>query len=131
AVRRVHRDAADRAVPHLLLYLEDDLAGGVLLGGHDDGVQQVRQLPAWELHVHHGADHPADPAGRGLLSGLCSLRHLASPERAQREVSCWAAAPPTISSSSAVIVAWRTLFAVSVSDLMMSPAALVAFCIAI
>jgi len=62
AVGGVHRDAADRVVPDLLLDLHDHLPA--VAGMDDHRVQDVGQLAGRELDVDDGADHLADhPVG--------------------------------------------------------------------
>src|SRR6266566_4132353 len=106
---------------------------GPAVAGLDlERLEQLRLLSRRKLDVDHGADHLADMTflGRLLLCFRCVFRlgHLSALPQLDARM---ASAPLTISMSSVVIPAWRTLFAYRVSASIRSPAASVAFCIAI
>src|ERR1700682_2745407 len=130
AVGRVHCDRADGVVPDRAFDLQHDHAAVLRLDL--ERLEQLGLLARRKLHVDHGADDLADVAVfRVFLLGLrCvfGFRHRLLPLQLDARI---ASAPLTISISSVVIPAWRTLFANRVSASIRSPAALVAFCIAI
>src|SRR5712692_4335039 len=123
AIGGVHGDALHHVVSDRTRDLEHHRLAVLL---HDlEGLVKLRLLSRRKGHVDDSSDHLPDfPFPRPLLG----VRH-ASPLYVY--VARSASAPPTISISSVVMPACRTLLAKRVRDSMKSPAALVAFCMAI
>src|SRR5205823_8960829 len=108
AVGRVHGNAAHDVVADVGLDLEDHEP---ISARHLEGLEELRLLTRLELDVDHGADDLGDPALRRFF-----LRRLRLPFRLrhsellpQVELTAWV--PLTISISSVVMPACRTLFA--------------------
>ena len=102
ALGGAQRQTPDPVVPDVLFHLEDQsLAVDLRL----QRVEYGRHILGWKLDVHHRADH----------LGYVACRHASFPSLPSlRRYASTAAAPPTMSSSSLVIVSWRALFITSV-----------------
>ena len=134
---RVHRDASHGVFAEMLCDLEHEVALVVAERGVGDAqrVEDRGQRAVAKLDVDDVAQNLVDAAG-GWFSHNLQFSWLAIflvnsciAERAGQTLR--ASAPPTISISSVVIVAWRARFISSVSRSIMSAALLVALSIAV
>jgi hypothetical protein len=131
----IHGDAPDDVVPDRALDLEHHRPP--FLGLDLERLEKFRLVARCERDVDHRADDLAHVTDARLLlvrgwmlraRGLLGLGHFLPLVQLDARI---ASAPLTISISSVVMPAWRTLLAKSVNASIRSPAAFVAFCIAI